>query len=101
MVVGTFTKKATRELKERLIIKAIELQNPPLIQYISYSSHLHISTLHGIFNRFIQTYGYKIGFSPGVKIISERESNALLLSTLEDVLLEKQVGIEPSETLFF
>ncbi len=94
VAVSTFTRKATRELKERMIIKAIELQNAALIQYISYSSRLQISTLHGIFNRFIQTYGYKAGFSPGVTIISERESNRLFVSILQDVLLEKQIGTE-------
>ena len=86
VAVSTFTRKATRELKERMIIKAIELKNKKLIQYVSYSPQLQLSTLHGIFYRFIQTYGYKIGFSPGVTIMSEKESDELFVSLLKDAM---------------
>ena len=92
VAVSTFTRKATRELKERMIIKALELQNTALIQYINYSPHLQISTLHGIFNRFIQAYGYKIGFSPGITITSEKESHELFVSILKNIVFEKKTG---------
>ena len=92
VAVSTFTRKATRELKERMIIKALELQNTALIQYINYSPHLQISTLHGIFNRFIQAYGYKIGFSPGITITSEKESHELFVSILKDIIFEQKTG---------
>ena len=92
VAVSTFTRKATRELKERMIIKALELKNKELIQYVSYSSHLQISTLHGIFNRFIQTYGYTINFSPGVTIMSDKESYELFITILKDILFEKKIG---------
>ena len=93
IAVSTFTRKATRELKERMIVKAIELKNKKLIQYVSYSPYLQISTLHGIFNRFIQTYGHIIGLSPGVSIISEKESHELFISILKDVVFEQKKGI--------
>ena len=94
VVVSTFTRKATRELKERILVKAIELQDPDLIHYISYSSYLQISTLHGILNRFVQTFGYKIGFSPGMTIVNDKESDELFISILQEVLLEEKIGIQ-------
>ncbi len=92
VAVSTFTRKATRELKERMIVKAIELKNPDLIQYISYSLRLQISTLHGIFYRFIQMHGHKIGFSPGVTIMSQKEAHELFVSILKETVFEKKIG---------
>ena len=89
IVVSTFTRKATRELKERMLIEAINRKDKTIIEYISYSPHLHISTLHGIFSRFIQTHGYKIGLSPGVKIVNEFESDELIISILKDIILKQ------------
>ena len=89
VVVSTFTRKATRELKERMLVEAINRKDKKIIEYISYSPHLHISTLHGIFSRFIQNHGYKIGLSPGVKIVNEFESDELIISILKNIILKQ------------
>lgn len=90
IVVSTFTRKATRELKERILVEAFQRKDKKIVEYISYSNHLHISTLHGIFNRFVQTHGYKIGLSPGVKIVNEFESDELLISILKNIILKQK-----------
>ena len=92
VVISTFTRKATRELKERLILKAMELKNPALIEYICYSPRLQISTLHGLFYHFIQRQADSIGFSPGLSIMGEKESQDLFISLLKEVLLEQKKG---------
>ena len=92
VAVSTFTRKATRELKERMIVKAIELKDHNLIQYVSYSPQLQISTLHGIFNRFIQEYGYLMGFSPGISVMNEKESHELFISILKEAVFEQKIG---------
>ena len=92
VAVSTFTRKATREIKERMIVKALELNNKHLIQYINYSPHLHISTLHGIFSRFIQTYGHQIGFSPGITVMNEKEEDELFVSILKKMVFEEGTG---------
>ncbi len=92
VAVSTFTRKATREIKERMLIKALERQNTDFIQYINYSPSLQISTLHGIFNRFIQTYGYKINFSPGTTITNEKDSHELFISILKYIVFEQKTG---------
>ncbi len=94
VAVSTFTRKATRELKERMIINALKLQNKQLIQYINYSPHFQVSTLHGIFNHFIQIHGYKIGLTPGVTVMDEKESDELFVSLLKQVIFEKNTGTD-------
>ncbi len=92
VAISTFTRKATRELKERLLIKAMDLKDPALIRHICYSPRLQIATLHGLFYHFIQARAYGVGFGPGLSIISEQESLELWTSLLEEVLLERQIG---------
>ena len=101
VAVSTFTRKATRELKERLVIKAMDLKNPALIQYICYSPRLRISTLHGLFYHFIQTYAIPIGFSPKLSVIDETESHTLFISFLKEVLLQQKQGVKLLEHYSF
>ena len=92
VAVATFTRKATREMKERLILQALRQQNPKLTEYISYSNHLQISTIHGILYRFLKMHSTRIGLSPGFTIAGESESEELFLSVLKEELFKKQIG---------
>ena len=94
VIISTFTRKATRELKERLMIQAIRLEDKELIHYISYSPHLQISTLHGIFHNFLQLQGHHIHLSPGFEIIDEQEAFYLFDTVLKEQLLKNKNGIE-------
>ncbi len=93
VAVSTFTRKATRELKERLIWEAIKSKDKELIQYMSHSPLLQMATLHGIFNRLLQIHGHFIGLSPGFKIMEEKESQQLLRGILKKEILEHQRGL--------
>ncbi len=94
IVISTFTRKATRELKERLMIQAIELKDKELIHYISYSPLLQISTLHGVFHNFLQLHGHHIQLSPGFEIMDEQESYHLFDTVLKKQLLRNQLGVD-------
>lgn len=77
-VVTTFTRKATQELRERLAVLAMsrDQQNPAgprLLSFVKSSSHLHISTIHGVLGLFLQKYGSRMGLSPHMKITSESQ----------------------------
>ena len=91
-VVSTFTRKATRELKERIIKEALKLNQPDFIQYVGYSPFFQISTLHGIFSNFLQTHCDKIDFSPGAKIISAHSADKLFISILKDLMFKQKTG---------
>ena len=56
VVVTTFTRSATYEVKERVIAKSIEKQDWELVHAIHESNQIFISTLHGILYSFLRKY---------------------------------------------
>ncbi|MEN0058290.1 MAG: UvrD-helicase domain-containing protein, partial [Bdellovibrio sp.] len=73
IVVTTFTRKATQELKERLLGKALEMQREDLFHYISAKSQVQISTIHGVLSLFLSRYGSYAGLTPDYKILADGE----------------------------
>ncbi len=100
VAVATFTRKATSELKERLIYRAIRTHDPKLIEYVSYSPRLQVSTLHGIFHLFLEQYGSHIDLSPGFTVASAG-FHLSFLSILKEQLFEKKQGIDLLEHYYF
>lgn len=74
VVISTFTRKATQELKERLYAQALKENDQELFNYLNKKSWVHISTLHGLLVPFLTRYGSKAGLNPEIKIISSAES---------------------------
>ncbi len=69
MVVTTFTRKATQELRERLILKACADKDYELIDYVS-SPQLFITTIHGVLSLFLKKYGHLVGLDNSFTLIS-------------------------------
>ncbi len=86
IIVTTFTRKATHELKERLLQKALERKDADLFSYITQKSKVHISTIHGVLTLFLRHHGFHIGLSPDFKIISEAEDTVLRKKILKRIL---------------
>ncbi|MCB9072942.1 MAG: UvrD-helicase domain-containing protein [Bdellovibrionaceae bacterium] len=80
VVVTTFTKKATQELSERLVQKAIE-ENREILPFVNSSYYLQVSTIHGILDKLIKDCGALIGL----------RSDFTYLSTADGVFLSKKV----------
>ncbi len=74
VVISTFTRKATQELKERLYAQALKENDQELFEYLNKKSWVHISTLHGLLVPFLSRYGSKAGLNPELKIIGSAES---------------------------
>ncbi len=75
-VVTTFTRKATQELKERLLKKAMaETDVPWLVDFVKSNSQLHISTIHGVLSLYLARYGSVMNLSPQIKLISSYRSS--------------------------
>jgi len=70
-VVTTFTRKATQELKERLMKEAIKREDPGLVAFLKRPSQLHISTIHGILSLFLAKFGSIMGLSPKLIVVSD------------------------------
>lgn len=73
IVVTTFTRKATQELKERLLKKALEGGRSDLFQFVSSKSQVQISTIHGVLSLFLSRYGSVIGLTPDYRIMNDAE----------------------------
>lgn len=89
LVVCTFTRKATQELRERLIREACKMENWELLRYTSSPSQLHISTIHGVLSVFLRRYGRLEGLDPGFKIISDRQATLGLRKILRKRIFQK------------
>ena len=88
LIVTTFTRKATQELRERLMLLALE-EKPHLLDFVN-SSHLFISTLHGVMDLFLKRYGARVGLDPGFELMSDMEASKLKRQILKTILFSKE-----------
>ncbi len=93
MVVTTFTKKATQELKERLVLLALQ-KDKELLEFVNSTSVLKISTIHGILDQFLRQYGSFIMLDPSFTVINSSLASQLARQVIRRILLnheEKEV----------
>lgn len=72
VIITTFTRKATQEVKERLLEKAITANDVQLIDYINKKSLVHISTIHGVLSLFLNRFHDVIGFPSELSVVDEK-----------------------------
>ena len=93
-VVTTFTRKATQEVRERLLSKALELRKSEpefgelFLTFLKSSGLLMVSTIHGVLNQFLRQHGGLIGLDPDFKI--KPTSDILLSSVFHELLSNEQ-----------
>lgn len=73
IVVCTFTRKATHELRERVMKKALQENDLQVLKFVQTSPDLQITTLHGIFLRYLKTSGGLINLSNNFKVCEDYE----------------------------
>ena len=73
MVVTTFTKKATQELSERLIQKAMTTDRG-MLGFVNSGYYLQVSTIHGILDRLLKDCGSAIGLRSDFAYLSNTEA---------------------------
>ncbi len=88
IVATTFTRKATQELRERLILAAQQKQDLELLNYVSQKSQLHISTIHGVLSLFLRRYGHLAQLDAGFDLLSEEDSLQWARRQLKGMLSE-------------
>lgn len=86
LIVTTFTRKATQELRERLMLLALN-EKPHLIEFVNSRSNLVVSTLHGVMDLYLKRYGGSICIDPGYEIIGSGEAGKIARQTLRQILL--------------
>jgi len=73
IVITTFTRKATQEVRERLLVKALEKNDSQTFQYINKKSAVHISTIHGLLGLFINQFYEHLGLSSDIRILDQAQ----------------------------
>lgn len=98
LVITTFTRKATQELRERLLLGALALGDAEILRFVQQSKSLQISTIHGTLRRFLSSFGPAAGLSPEYRIMDELADARLRKKCLRQ-LLDEPIYAEHFERL--
>jgi ATP-dependent helicase/nuclease subunit A len=99
LVVTTFTRKATQELRERLLQAGLQIGDENLLQYLQNSQSLHISTIHGILSVYLKRYGREIDLPPDFQIIDSVQMTRMSRRALRSLLKESREFAEDFQAL--
>lgn len=100
VVVTTFTRKATQELRERLMLLALE-ERPKLVDFVNSRAHLVVSTIHGIMDLYLKRYGAHINVDPSYQVIESAAALKMARQTLRQLTLSEGGRGELLETFSF
>ena len=83
VVITTFTRKATQEVKERLLVSAIE--DKKVFEYINQKSRVHISTIHGLLSLFLSQFADAVQYSSEIKVIDGPRYDKLIKRQMSEL----------------
>lgn len=86
-VVTTFTKKATQELKERLMDLSME-EAPETVDFTSSNLYLKVSTIHGLLDLFLKKHGALLGLQSDFSYMSQTQGSQIKRKVLKRVMGE-------------
>lgn len=100
LVVTTFTRKATQELRERLMEEALSRAmgvggvagDSSFVPFVTSRGSLFVTTMHGVMDRFLRAYGSHIGLEPGFRVATGEEVEALARRVGKSLLFRGQAG---------
>ncbi len=69
VVITTFTRKATQEVKERLLVSALKDNEKTIFEYINRKSFVHISTIHGLLSLYLAQHADLLSLPQEIKIV--------------------------------
>lgn len=91
IVLTTFSNKATQEINERLLKKAIQTYNTEFFEFINSKSHLMVSTIHGVLHSFISQNQSEFGLTKDFEVVNDGE-----IARRQQKLFRQTVMDEPS-----
>lgn len=94
LVVTTFTRKATHELRQRLMERALELNEPALVDFVRRRSLVHISTIHGVLSLFLSRYGVRMGLAPEYQLVGTLDESKSLRRSLRRLIQKDSQAAE-------
>lgn len=90
IVITTFTRKATQEVKERLLVNALK-NNPDreVFEYINKKSSVQISTIHGLLSLFLMNNSQSLSLPHDIKIVDQNNSDRALRKAIHSLMKKK------------
>lgn len=85
VVVTTFTKKATQELSERILQRAMDTETDTM-PFVNSGYYLQVSTIHGILDRMLKECGSHMGLRRDFTYMSSSEAVFLSKKVLKSIL---------------
>ena len=82
ILVITFTEKATKEMKQRIVT---ELNRHRLVAERRQVETAYISTIHGFCSRLLQENPFEAGVDPEFRVLDEKQARQLLRQAFEEV----------------
>lgn len=101
VVMTTFTRKATQEVKERLLVNALESGEKEIFQYINKKSSVHISTIHGLLSIYLSQFAERMKFPQEIKIVDQAQIDRRLKKHINELLKTQPQYLELMETYSF
>lgn len=102
LVVTTFTRMATQELRVRLMEAALRAAGEgkkELIPFVTSRSQLFVTTLHGVMDSFLRSFGSEIGLEPGFRVGGADEIESIVRRVGKKILFPKETGGELSDAV--
>lgn len=94
VVLSTFTKKATQEIKERLLKLAIENNDSEFVSYLSKSSLVQISTIHLLLQNILFRFHDRISLINQIEIIDDTEELTQIFRLIKNEFVNSGEFIE-------
>lgn len=94
IVLTTFSNKATQEINERLLKKAIEVYDVDFFEFINSKMHLMVSTIHGVLHTFISQNQPEFGLTKDFVVVNDSE-----IARRQQKLFRKTVMEQPTAVL--
>ncbi len=101
VVMTTFTRKATQEVKERLLVSALAAGSMEVFEYINKKSSVHISTIHGLLSIFLSQFAERMKFPQEIKIVDGAQYERALKRQINDLLKKNPQFLELMEHYSF
>jgi ATP-dependent helicase/nuclease subunit A len=90
VVLTTFTRKATQELKERLLIYCIQ-ENEAALDFVQSTSYLSITTMHGLLSQFLSQKAFVFGLPTHFDIIDSVQVDYWRKKIVRDLIHQNNI----------
>lgn len=101
VVMTTFTRKATQEVKERLLVSALKADEKEIFEFINKKSYVHISTIHGLLSLYLNQYAEQMKFPQEIRIVDSQQYVRHLKRQINELLKKHPAYLELLEQYSF